>query len=325
MDGTLRGLFKKTESVLSLLVIATLALSCAPPAFDVSSSLGRRAIVDETYRLIKNGRCDLAIDRIEPLYNSTYSDNGIRMARASAHACLAGVSFFDLISALVAANIGGSINNLWPVLSEQFPSNVSDTKTESSWEAGDALMAMLSPGKTLASSYQINAGTHNEGSTRVTDRVIYANTFLIFTSMSTIGTLLKRYSAASDNSQAAPVGYSAALFPSGWADVNTAVPNFNEEACSFAGAMITMVETISAAATEFGGANADTLNAIAGGLNLNAACQAGCAACAGAGGTANCTACPATLQKRDSCGQTLNDNNACAAAGIAAVVDASWQ
>jgi hypothetical protein len=61
---------------------------------------GRQGILDQAALFLNSGMCDQAIDVLNPLYQSKYVDNEVRMTLASAYACKAEFSFPTVIDGM---------------------------------------------------------------------------------------------------------------------------------------------------------------------------------------------------------------------------------
>ena len=304
-------------SALGLLILLATS-ACSVPRYDPATEEGKRGIIDAVNIALTQGDCSKAVELIEPLYNSKYTDNEVRLLRASAHACNAGVQFFPLVGELISSNIVGS--GFWMTMARLFPSKINDIKVESGWFATDALMATLKGGTVLIPSTTINSGTDNPGSIKGQDRTNDANLFTFFVSLSTIGALQNRYSATNPSNyhKTQVLGYTAAK-PQGWA-----LPaNMTEEGCSFASALLNMVD--STANITNAGLLQNAFSAISNlGVAFDAACEAGCTGALPTGCTfpaGSCASCPISLRKRDSCTPVDTDINSCAAAGIISFIN----
>lgn len=263
---------------------------------------------------ITSGDCATAIALIEPLYESDYTDNDVRMARASAHACNIGIKFFTKATELAESDLLGS--EFWASMTRLFPSTLADSRYESALAATDALSAILKTGTLVGTQYRVNTDTVNPGSTNANDRKSDANIQMVLISMATIGILQNRYSAPNSSYQKTRRLGDRYGNNTGW---NNAA-RVDEEGCAYAGSILTLFDSVEAVATELGSLGTslasmvDSLEA-----GLNAACDAGCsnvliAGCSLPAGT--CTTCPITLRNRASCSGEVTDVESCAAAGI---------
>lgn len=240
MDGPIRIL--KTFAF-ALLIFG---VGCSVPRFDGSTLQGRRAILDATHKALTTGDCASAIAAIEPLYASEFTNNEVRYARAAAQACAAGMPNF-ITTLMTLSGRSGDITNggLWSVIAEMFftdDSDVADVHITAAWNASDSLMAILKPGAVIAAANKINSDTTNPGSVIVTDRFVDANFYLAFVSMAQAGALQSRYGApdsATEYERTKILGDQIGDNV-GW----THVDNVDEAACSFASAVVTMIDTL---------------------------------------------------------------------------------
>jgi hypothetical protein len=146
--------------------------------------------------------CTGAYGAIYPLYNSTNSNNNVRLAMAATYGCYATVDLLQIISDLEASggDLGGSA--FWQFLVTEFPSVASptDDKIPQSAEYGtDAAQAIIVPGVIVNSTDLIHTTSNNPGSLLYTDRENDANTYLTFISIALMGSLLNRYGAPTSN------------------------------------------------------------------------------------------------------------------------------
>src|SRR5688572_26361913 len=126
-----------TGKGLSLLSFLFLLTACPPPVLDIGTAEGRAAIMDATNIALSNSKCDDAIELIEPLYNSSYTNNDVRMLRSSAHGCKVGINFFEMVQDLTTTNLVGRF--FFRAMAEFFPSRLTlDTRLESGYYALDA-------------------------------------------------------------------------------------------------------------------------------------------------------------------------------------------
>lgn len=305
-------------SAIALFVI-NVVLGCAPRNYDVSTAMGRAAIIDNVNALLSVQDCRAAIERIEPLYNSSHSDNHARLLRASAHACLARFNFYEKLTDLTTGNFAGTA--IWQTFAQMFPSTTNDLRLESSYLAMDSLMAMVTPGTVIAESYRVNYTTdtndirfYNPGSIRAIDRTVDSNFMMLFMSMSTVGTIQNRYGEPNANyekTEDLPWDRSA--------DVDTT-------GCGFAGALLNLVDSIDGVASTLPTQYATAFTEISDNLTtaLGVACALGCAGLdpdlnpvADASCSfplTECATCPLPMRHRDGC--ATDTRSACAAAGI---------
>jgi len=219
----------------------------APSLDDVDSPGGRRAILDEVAIRLSYEECDQAVNLIEPLYNSSNTDNEVRMLRASAHGCKAGIKFTAMLSFLQGVTLcsGGNCNGIWTALTEHFhignyvspfPARLRISYSSGNF-AVDALHSTLLEGIVVPNFYKTNRGSSNVGSVLISHREEEANIYLLFTSMATIG----NYQNAFGQNASRPFDSTyqkRILLPWEGTD-NTAM---TEDGCSYASAVLNMVD-----------------------------------------------------------------------------------
>lgn len=328
-------------SLIALGAISAIGSGCSAPLYDPSTPQGLAAIIDRTHKAVTNGNCSEAIATIEPAYNSEYSTNEVRMARASAHACAAQINFFRMAEDLATHSLVGS--DFWKTLSElAFAVNPDDLdpRAASGKRAIDALLAAIKPGKVISNSHRIETDEFNIGSMLASDRDANANLYLILTTMTTLGILQNRYSAPSSTTfeKAHPLGYTVGQ-PKGWVVTTGLNAAVSEDGCAFASGFLNMIDAIDGLGADLGGSTGESLRAVSTAYNvaLAQACDAGCngtsgvfsvggenidftdtgcnlgvGACVGDG----VRACPIELRNRMSCTGVVTNRASCAAAGI---------
>jgi hypothetical protein len=305
----------------SLLALIALALgACSAPKYGASTLAGKAAILDQINYALTAKDCTTAINLAEGLYDSPYTDNQVRYARAAAQGCNAQVFFFNMVDDLANNSVVGS--DLWRTLAKLFPSTTTDSRAESAWYATDALMAILKLGTVISTSAKINVDTPNPGSLVAANREDDANLYLMMVSMASIGALENRYSAPDSSYNPTQVlGYKASA-TEGWENAE----NIDEEGCAFAASVLTLMDSIGEIAPKLSGEMGATMSDLVSDFQsgLDAACSAGCTTalltgCALPAGS--CDTCPLTLRNRKSCTGLTTDENSCAAAGIAYFVD----
>ena len=325
-----------------LLVTVSSVLACAGPTFDKSTPTGKQAILDAVNLALNIENCSSAVSLIDPLYNSPYTDNTVRLSRASAYGCEASINALDLLTDLQNANLVA--NMFWRAMSEIFWStdvDVLDKRITAAAFASDATMSALKSGTIVAMTQRFNSTTLNMGSTLASDRIDDANLYQLFVSMAAIGALENRFSAPNPATflKTRPLGWTTAT-PTGW----ERAANTPGNGCEFAASVLNLTDTIGAVAAQAPPSVQGSLVALQASMGtwLSAACDAGCTAnaaavvigqaidfsgtaCAGiAAGVCTGTAaqpCPATLRNWNSCTGAVSDRNSCAAAGIARFVD----
>lgn len=311
----------------SLLIFLGIQLSgCAKGELSCDSEDGRAAIVAEVSNFLNTQRCPEAIQTIDRFYtkDGCGTDN-IRYARASAYACAANLNFFTLIDNLVnnSSNLTGNL--FWRYLTELFPATLNDGKVAAGVYATEALMALRNVGTVTPVQYTINASTQHPGSLLVGDRQENANVYLMLTSMAMVGALQNEYGAPNGTYQPTQVMGFTAGNAKGWVD-----PLYSTvDSCTYASAILNMVDSMGAVATSLGSISTE-VQTVATVLDaaLAAACEAGCTnttavatGCAFAAG--QCNPCPILLRDSNSCTAAVTDKETCAAAGIADFINAN--
>ncbi len=310
---------KKRKSSFPFLFLVLVTVSCSASNFDISTVSGRRSIIAEVHSLLTRGLCDAAIDTIEPLYESIYTNNEIRLVRASAHGCKAGINYFDLLNGLVQNSstliIGGG---LWTFLTQYFYHSTQRTvedRFRSGWFATDSLFAILNTGVVVPAAFQVNTSTNNVGSVLVQHRTNESNLYLIFISMAVIGATQSRYGDPDTTNYRKNQDLS-------W--ISTTL--METEGCAYAASIVNMLDGINEASNFIGPLIRTALSGIGTAFTsqINQACDLGCrglnpdltasgdASCTYAAGA--CTPCLDLLRNRNIC--STDTQASCAASGI---------
>lgn len=309
------------KPTLALLLPMTLVLAgCGGGELTCSTEHGRQAIVKEVDADLSKADCTSALSVIETYYpQQDCATDEIRLARASANACIANVNFFQFVSDLGNNSIIGS--DLWVTLTKLFPSASSDQRVTGAQNALDALFAIKIPGTIDPPASIINGTTPHPGTLVASHRTEDSNIYGMIVSMAAVGALQNRYGAPAANWHKTQKLGQTTGNPNGWEDAT----QVDVYACTYAGAVLTLVDSIvqvsSSIGSSFGSSIGGDLTAAATTYSLlfNAACDAGCTACGLGAGT--CDPCPITLRNRNSCTGLATDVNSCAAAGIASFMD----
>jgi hypothetical protein len=330
---------------LFLLGLVAFATACGQPALDPSSTVGQEAIIDQTNNYLTTGDCTDALITILPLYNSAYSNNQVRMITASAYACEAGVNFFSSLT-----NMGLDANTLsgtfWGYFAQLFPSTVNDKVVESAGYGMDTLLTALIPGQVITPADMLNPGSNNPGSLNYSDRIGDSNIYMLLVSMAAIGGAESRY--GNPNSSFHPQNSPPMPF-------NDNVTKMTDQGCIYAAGILNFFDSIAPATAVVSSQAAsalaqitqlyqtDSLDTI-----FNTACDYGCKGtmpsgvadiaalnptgkwnATGCSIAAGCGGCPQLLRDYTQCHPNVaNDPGACAAAGLANLVNASiaaWQ
>lgn len=289
-----------------------------------TSENGRKAIVEGVNEALNSNNCATAITLISTYYDKTgCGTDDIRLARASAYACNAGVNFFSNLKDIGNSSLGSS-TGLFNSITGIYPSTILDSKVASGNYALDALFAIQNSGAVNTASQLIYANTEHPGTLVPTNRTLDSNVYGLLTSMAMIGVLHNRYGLPNASSHAITNKLGKIGAGSGW----EVAANMTSDGCAYAGSMMTFVDSISAVASmlaqRFGSTTASNLTTVASTLLLDAACAVGCNGLSGSGCSLSCTECPTALRGRVSCvtGSGANtDPNSCAAAGIIKMVN----
>jgi hypothetical protein len=306
-------MFLKNFWFLSNCAVLFILSGCGIPTPQLGSQLGKDAIINDANIALTNGDCTSAISSLLPLYNSTQTDNYVRLITASAYGCGAGIDFLVQLDQMVqnSASLGGT--GFWRFIVEQYPSTFADTRAESAFLGFDAVQAMIGPGVIVPAAFQVNPSTYNVGSTRYTDRDGDGNAYLAFLSISALGALGNRYGA--------PDGAFLKTVDLPW----TSAVAVDADGCSYASAVVNMLDGLHLASTVVSGSISTTLNNILSAFDtvINAACDIGCQNTAVPGWTQSgctvttaCAQCPTALRDRSSCQGIVSDQVSCAASGI---------
>ncbi len=334
----------RTLFVLALLLSCA---ACAPPSYDLSSLEGRAAILARTRGYLDNRDCTAAISSIEGLYNSESTNNEVRLLRASAHGCNAGLeNFLQFLADLITKDLVGGA--LWASLCELFHYDDADQtgrRIASSWFAIDSLQASIREGTVILPIDRVSVDDWNLASLVASDRTSDSNSYLMFITMASIGNMETHYGDPDPTTfrQGQALGATAAN-PQGWSVATAVNSSSDEAACAYAAGVLNMLDAIHAASSTMPTAVASTLSQIETTFStaIGEACEAGCigsgggpvtvsgyamtpnSGCAIAAGecqTQNGRPCPRKLRDRRSCLGLITDKNSCAAAGLIQVIN----
>ncbi len=326
------------RSILALVFGLSLLCGCGAPSPDASTETGKRQIIDQANKALTTSDCSTALELLLPVYNSSDTDNEVRMLTASAYACWANINYFKLIGDIVTNSATLASSGFWNFASQDFPSTIGqDHVAEGALLSQDALLATLKTGIPVLPSGAINSGTYNEGSVYSLDRIDDSNLYLIFTALAGIGSLQNRY--GSPNSSYHP----QSALP--W----TTAANVSTDGCGYASSILNFVDAIEAAKNIVPSNLKNTLTSISTNFSaaIDLACDYGCtgqkppaiaplnpsnkwvaSGCSYATGCTTSHKCPSTLRNRGSCTASTTDLNSCAAAGITNFINYSslgWQ
>jgi len=331
-----------------LLLVAGLLAACAPDE-SVDTAAGRDSIKTRAVAALNDADCDEALTVLEPLIESSESDNEARELYASAHACKAGMTNMVETALLISGNAGGLTTALWQTLTEIYYDTDSEElarKYTSAFSAQDYFLSVIRTGVTVAVENQLDIDEWNPGSLQISDRSASSRLAQLFLSMQTLGQIqvVKGDPDPETFERRRRLGATSST-GIGWDDPL----QIDETACGWAGAAVTMVEGIDEASDITPDSVAPTLAFIADtyGDLLDDACNASCQGldatlsigvdfsgngCAFADG--ECRGpdarhpCLMALRNRNFCAEdnpdtTDDDRVRCAAAGIARFVNRS--
>lgn len=293
-----------------LILTGLAAPSCSAPRWEGPQA--KQATIDAVNQDLSFEDCASALDRIEGLYNSGLTDNQVRILRASAHGCNAGINFFKLVSDLTGANL--TPPGFWQTMAKMFVSTTKDSKLESAWFAQDALFATLKKGIVVSSANQVNTGTDNPGSLQASDRVDDSNLYLIIVSMVQIGALENRFGAPNASNE----------YKKGNALPWTTAATVDSNGCGYAAAILNLLDGVEAISNlDKLSKLKDTVSTLKSGI-INPGCDLGCQlpGCGFAAG--DCNPCPIGLRHKTGCsatGTTAQLKAACAAAGLVTAIN----
>lgn len=346
------------------LLIAALISACGIPTPDPNSAQGKRAILFDVETYLSQGACSPALTEILPLYNSSNTDNDVRMAMASVYACEGGFNFFNFLNGAQNANFS-SPGVFFELFATEFPSknNLSDKIVESAGFGIDALQSVISPGQVLIPGDLFNTTTPNESSLLYSDRTHDSNEYLFYMAMVAMGGLENRVGATA-------AGKPTNNPPLPWITSATAgmatTAGATTSGCEFASALVNLADAAASISTQCcTGSNCPVpsvtnipayvtnqlnclINAALPGKSLAQviydSCNYGCtntvppvgaynatgswSAAACGSNTGACAMCPMLLRNRNNCAGTANDQVSCAAAGVINFVNNSgiaWQ
>jgi hypothetical protein len=315
---------------LRYLILSLLLVHC--------SQISKEAQVVSNVTIALNANdCSVALLAALPTYQSKDSTNAVRFSTAQAYACNANVNFFDLLSSLKTLSGLTGTGAFVKILVNAFPSvetPIDDKIPQNAINSLDALFAMVRKEAVLTPTYTIYPSSYNPGSLIRSDRESDANFFMVFVSMSLMGSLLYRYGKpdSNNNKTVSILPWALAVDPSSAASVAaivgsvTGIPwstqgTIAQDGCAIVSGFLNFVDGLDeviAIATESSGGYSGFSTALQSVLNVG--CVAGCLAC----GITTCTECPKTLRHYSACNNTAGDLNTCAALGLLSAINASW-
>ncbi len=314
-----------TVAIVTMAVVGL--LGCGRPAMDPATKQGKAAILDEVSLLLTNNECEKAIKIIDPVYNSSLSDNEVRLARASAYACAAGFNFFSFLATLQNNKELVASPVLWQILTREFPSTLTDPldrRVEAAEGSIDALLASIREYGVIAPLYLFNTNTFNPQTQLWSDRTGDSNIYLTFLSMAAIGSYQHRYGSPNTTNYK-----KGANLP--WTTANAT--DMDTIGCGYASALVNFADALGGFEEATSGEVAKTIGSVKTLFQqvIYGACEIGCMNSVGvdvdgsviaswnlSGCTANvhCASCPYALRDRTSCTGTVSNVSSCAAAGL---------
>ena len=169
----------------SLVVTWTLIYSLALAPFiegcgyrDISTENGRLSLIQQANLFLNSANCGQARDTIQPLYQSQYVNNEVRLVYASAYACSASFSFTGLVS-----NLKGSSTSIFSSLVAAMYSN-----------GNDSHLLNYQSAATLVASTTAVAGSLNAA-----DRPSDANVYMIFMQLGILSSVISTLGVASQS------------------------------------------------------------------------------------------------------------------------------
>lgn len=290
---------------------------------DYASETTRNQMLRDAENALTEFDCAKALANTEPLYLSKYSDNTIRMLHANAYACKANIHYYKMISEILEAN-WGNVDQVFKSLVKIFPSVNSDSKLASSWYSLDVLQTVLKPGVVTLPVDAVGSGW-NPGSLLSRDRIDDANLYLVFMSMSTIGTSLNRFGY---NEGENPVDYNYSkrrTLP--WITKDLVLSDQTMSACSLAAGLYNLIDSIEAVGGLFNGNVGTTLSTISSQLEtvINTAADLQCLSPSPLGdgySATECNAAKARIRYRGACSE--QNPAASVAAGVVKAINAGW-
>lgn len=189
------------------------AVSCGKQ-MDMDTQYGREARIDETNLLLSKGYCQLALDTIKPLYDSTtYNTSEVTILTAASYACFANFNFLTL-----ASNLGTVTNKFEAIAKTMSASGSTDTKISYMYQAVD----ILTSSNTLVNASQ---------------RATSVNSYMVFLQLGVMGVIISAYGApgTSTGAQTTNLLYASPR--------NAGTDMANVDACALGAAVSTIVDS----------------------------------------------------------------------------------
>lgn len=303
-------------------VVASFLFGCGAPSATVPSSVSaldantQAAIVESVQISLSSKDCSAALSEVLPVFESSATNNTIRLATAASYGCYANIDLFKVVGDLESyshiESLGGA--GFFNFLASEFPAiaNSTDNKAAQAASNGlDALMAAIRPSTLVVAADSFNSTSYNPESLLSTDRINDSNAYLPFIGMALLGALMNQYGAPTANhhkSQTLPWTTATAVTSDGCA-FSAALLNFNDGLQFLSDRSTGSVKSAYDSITSFLGSG------------LDQGCALGCTLCAS---SVSCTSCPTTLRNKASCTSLTTDVNSCAAAGLTTFVNNTW-
>lgn len=175
-----------------LLAFFSLAQSSCGNRYDLSNERGRRSRIDDANFHITKGECSAATEAIDPLYNSPYVNDEVRIVKASATACFAKYNLLKF-----AGNLA-STSNYFQAMAKSLENSAGDGVRSYLYSAVDVLSQNGSA---------MSAGSRSRAE----------NTYMVFLQFGVISAILRNYGSPDCCSgiQGADLVYSAVADPVG--------------------------------------------------------------------------------------------------------------
>ena len=181
--------------------------SCSQDYKNISSSNGRKAIIELANNFLTSGNCDEAISTITPLIQSQYVDNDARMVYASAYACKGGINFPQLIVSLKDGS-----------------SNIFSTLVKSNYSTGNdgKLGSLQTSASIIRQTSSVPGG--NYASTRNSD----ANLYMVFVQANILGVTIAPLGNANSTTGAKSQNMCGACSASQQCAIEVAIATIND-------------------------------------------------------------------------------------------------
>ena len=317
----------RIRDCLFILASGFVAVGCGIPHLDGSTQEGKAAVLDAVHSALTNGNCSKAISLIEPVYNSVYSDNEVRLARASAFACAAGVDNFFQLAANMATNpyqsTPGQGSFLFRTAAKLF--NLPglsftdyDDRLATAQQAMEALTTVIREGVFVRGSNAYLTTTPNTGSYLATDRTDDSNLYMMMVSLSAMGAVGNRYGNPYTTNFKKGNLLGIHVDPvNGWRKAT----QMQGAACTYVAGFLNFVDSVGVVLPKLSGNLATSLNVFSGLTpTLDALCNAGCKGIAptstGCNIAAGCATCPIELRDYASCTGLATNPASCAGAAL---------